>query len=72
MPECVALSIAHFDDNLTSTTATSDELRLLDAAQYLDGGPCEVAAVDGDEVDVGDVLDEDRWQLFALATPSRG
>jgi GAF domain-containing protein len=73
VPECVALSIAHFDEDLTFTlTATSDELRLLDAAQYLDGGPCEVAAIDGDEVDVGDVLDEDRWQLFALASAVGG
>jgi GAF domain-containing protein len=73
VPECVALSIAHFDEDLTFTlTATSDEVRLLDAAQYLDGGPCEVAAIDGDEVDVGDVLDEDRWQLFASASAVQG
>jgi GAF domain-containing protein len=73
VPECVALSISHFDEDLTFTlTATSDELRLLDAAQYLDGGPCEVAAIDGDEVDVGDVLDEDRWQLFASASAVHG
>ena len=73
VPECVALSIAHFDEGLTFTlTATSDEVRLLDAAQYLDGGPCEVSAVDGDEVDVGDVLDEDRWHLFALASAVHG
>jgi GAF domain-containing protein len=32
----------------------------------------EVSAVDGDEVDVGDVLDEDRWQLFALASAAHG
>jgi GAF domain-containing protein len=73
VPECVALSIAHFDEGLTFTlTATSERLRILDAAQYLDGGPCEVAAVAGDEVDVGDVLDEDRWQLFALASAVHG
>jgi GAF domain-containing protein len=73
VPECVALSISHFADDLTFTlTATSGELRLLDAAQYLDGGPCEVAATDGDEVDVGDVLDEDRWQLFASASAVHG
>jgi GAF domain-containing protein len=73
VPECVALSISHFDEGLTFTlTSTSDELRLLDAAQYLDGGPCEVAAVEGDEVAVGEVLDEDRWQLFALASAVHG
>jgi GAF domain-containing protein len=47
-------------------------MRLLDAAQYIDGGPCEVAALSGEEVDVGDVLDEDRWQLFALASAIKG
>lgn len=68
VPECVALSIAHFDADLTFTlVATSDEFRILDAAQYLEGGPCEAAALDGDEVEVGDVMNEDRWQLFALA-----
>jgi hypothetical protein len=57
VPECVALSIAHVDEGLTFTlTATSKGQRILDAALYLDGGPCEVAAVGGDEVDVGDVL----------------
>jgi GAF domain-containing protein len=73
VPECVGMSVSHFDDDLTFTLlATSDRLRLLDAAQYLDGGPCEAAALDGDDVDVEDVLDEDRWQLFALASAAQG
>jgi GAF domain-containing protein len=68
VPECVALSISHFEADVTFTlVATSDEFRILDAAQYLAGGPCEAAATDGIEVEVGDVLNEDRWQLFALA-----
>jgi GAF domain-containing protein len=73
VPECVALSISHFDEDVTFTlVATPVESRLLDAAQYIDGGPCEVAALSGEEVDIGDVLDEDRWQLFALASAIRG
>jgi GAF domain-containing protein len=75
VPECVGMSVSHFDDDLTFTLlATSDRLRMLDAAQYLDGGPCEVAAIDGADidVDVDDVLDEDRWQLFALASAAQG
>ena len=68
VPECVALSIAHFEADVTFTlVATSDEFRILDAAQYLAGGPCEAAAAEGDVVEVRDVLNEDRWQLFALA-----
>jgi GAF domain-containing protein len=73
VPECVAISISHFDRDLTFTlVVTSDEFRVLDAAQYLEGGPCEAAAIEGDEVHLPDVLDEDRWQLFALASAIHG
>jgi GAF domain-containing protein len=73
VPECVGLSIALFDDDLTFTlVATSDRCRILDAAQYLDGGPCEQAAVNGEDVPVDDILDEDRWQKFALASAAAG
>jgi GAF domain-containing protein len=73
VPECLALSISHFDDDLTFTlVSTSDEVRIVDASQYLDGGPCESAANDGDAVYLGDILDEDRWQWFALAAAAHG
>jgi GAF domain-containing protein len=73
VPECVALSIALFDDDLTFTLlATSERMRIVDAAQYLDGGPCELSALNGEDVAVDDILDEDRWQLFALATAATG
>jgi GAF domain-containing protein len=73
VPECVALSIALFDDDVTFTLlATSDRMRIVDAAQYVDGGPCELSALDGADVAVDDILDEDRWQLFALATAATG
>jgi GAF domain-containing protein len=73
VPECVAISISHFEGDLTFTlVTTSDELRVVDAAQYLDSGPRESAAIDGDEIDIGDVPDEDRWQLFALASAITG
>lgn len=73
VPECVALSISHFDHDLTFTlVSTADDLRIVDATQYLDGGPCEAAATDGDDIYLGDILDEDRWQLFALAGAAHG
>jgi GAF domain-containing protein len=73
VPDCVAISISHFDQDLTFTlVATSDEFRVLDAAQYLDGGPCEAAAIEGAEIHLDAVLDEDRWQLFALASAITG
>jgi GAF domain-containing protein len=73
VPECLGVSISHFDDDVTFTLlATADRLRILDAAQYLDGGPCEVAARDGRDVVVGDALDEDQWQLLAVAGAVQG
>ena len=39
VPECVALSVSHFDNDVTFTlVVSSDEFRVIDAAQYLDGG----------------------------------
>jgi GAF domain-containing protein len=68
VPECVGMTIARFDRDLTFTVvATTESLRLLDATQYLAGGPCEFAAWEGAEVDLPDVLDEDRWPIFARA-----
>ncbi len=73
IPDCLGLSIAYFDSGLTFTLlATKERLRTLDAAQYLDGGPCQVAAESGEPVEVQDLLDEDRWQLMALASASAG
>jgi GAF domain-containing protein len=73
VPNCVGLSIAWFDEGLTFTLlTTTDRLKVIDAAQYLDGGPCEMAALDGEEVDLGDILDEQRWQLFGAAVGAAG
>ena len=71
VPECVGLSLAYREHGVTFTLVASDEtIAALDAAQYLDGGPC-LAAVDREEIlefNEGDVLDEGQWQLFARGT----
>jgi GAF domain-containing protein len=73
VPECVGMTIARFARGVTFTlVATSETLRILDAAQYLAGGPCERAAVEGAEVDLPDVFDVDRWPFFALASAKAG
>jgi GAF domain-containing protein len=73
VPSCVGLSIAWFDEGLTfSLLATAESLAVIDAAQYLDGGPCEVAAGGSEEVDIPDILDEQRWQLFGAAAGAIG
>jgi GAF domain-containing protein len=75
VPECVGLSLALLEQGLTFTLqASSEEIAALDAVQYLDGGPC-VDAADSDETieaHVGDLIDEDRWHLFARASAAAG
>jgi GAF domain-containing protein len=75
VPELVGLSLGVIEDGVTLTlVASTEQLAALDAVQYLDGGPC-VAAVDRAEplnVNVGDLLDEDRWGLYARASAAIG
>ena len=73
VPDCVGLSIALLGELGYTFTflATDDDLRLVDGAQYLDGGPCE-AAVDRDVLVEADLLDERTWYLAALAAASTG
>ena len=76
IPECVGLSLTLYDEDLTFTLVASS-LPLadaIDAMQYLDGGPC-VQAVhdDAHRVEaVDELLDEDRWALFAQASAAGG
>jgi GAF domain-containing protein len=75
VPECVGLSLALLDDGLTLTLVASD-LRAagVDAAQYLEGGPC-VAAVDerrSISVTQDDLLDEHHWQMYAQVSAAAG
>jgi GAF domain-containing protein len=76
VPELTGLSLALARDQLTFTlVASSDEVAALDAAQYLDGGPCvEVGEgrVDVQQFSGADPLDEERWHLFANATAAHG
>jgi GAF domain-containing protein len=71
VPECVGISVSSNVDELTFTVvATAAEIAVLDAVQYVTGGPC-VAAVAEDRVvafERDDPLDERRWQLFARAS----
>lgn len=74
VPDLVGVSLSRLDEGLVFTLVATDlEVAVLDAVQYVAGGPCvegaervEVAGFDED-----DVLDEARWQLFAEATAAR-
>lgn len=73
VPDLVGVSIAGFDHGLTFTlVASAAEVAVLDAVQYLAGGPCvEGAHTDQVMEYEPDVLGEDRWRLFAEATAAR-
>jgi len=73
VPECVGLSLALLQHGLTFTLASSDaRIAGLDAVQYLDGGPCIDGAADGREIEVGDLLEEQAWRMFAEASAAAG
>jgi GAF domain-containing protein len=75
VPECVGLSLALLEEELSFTlVASHEEIAALDAVQYLDGGPCVEAAHEGAvlQVDADDIEDEDRWQLYARASAAAG
>lgn len=75
VPECVGLSLASLYDGITLTlVASSDEIAILDAVQYLDGGPCVQAAHENQILDVNadDLLSEDRWMMYAQASAAHG
>src|SRR4051794_12141910 len=70
VPDLVGVSLAALDHGLTLTmVATAADVAVLDAVQYVGGGPC-VEAGGRDQIveDDIDVMDEDRWRLFAEAT----
>jgi GAF domain-containing protein len=66
-PECVALSLSIVDGDLTFTVAADRPgASLLDAVQYLDGGPCLDAVQGCHLATTADLpLDEGVWQMFA-------
>jgi GAF domain-containing protein len=75
VPECVGLSLTLVDEDITLTMVSEGAATLaLDAMQYLDGGPCVLAAETNQRVDINeaDLFDEDRWSMFALASAAAG
>jgi hypothetical protein len=75
VPEIIGVSLGLPADEFTFTlVASSEEVRQLDATQYLDDGPCVEALHTGDtiETDMSQLLDEDRWLMFARASSAYG
>ena len=76
VPQCMALSLGLLEEGLTFTLVSETrDVAVLDAIQYIDGGPC-VTATGGGEVQVAQaaelVTDEDLWLLFARAQSVAG
>lgn len=75
VPECIGMSVAVHADRLTFTlVATDAEVAAHDAAQYASGGPCVDAALSNEvrACTAEDLLDEERWRLFAQSAAARG
>ncbi|MCW2847342.1 MAG: hypothetical protein JWR90_1316, partial [Marmoricola sp.] len=74
--DCVGLSLAWLDRGVAFTlVATDEDIAVLDAVQYLAGGPCVDAVAndqnEGIEVHEQDLLDEDSWRYFSQATAAK-
>src|SRR3954453_16197867 len=74
VPSCTGVSLTVVITGEPFTlTATTPEVALVDAGQYLDdSGPCLAAAEAGDPVAVPDVLNEEQWQAFGLSSAAVG
>jgi GAF domain-containing protein len=74
VPDCVGVSLTVADGDLTFTMMVDRPgAALLDAMQYLDGGPCVAAVEHGQLWTTQDLpTDEEMWRLFAQAEALTG
>jgi transcriptional regulator with GAF, ATPase, and Fis domain len=75
VPECIGMSVAMRSLGVTLTlVSTHRQVAILDAMQYLDGGPCVEAAEQGEllELTAEELLDEASWQLFSHGAAAYG
>jgi GAF domain-containing protein len=76
VPSLVGLSLSVVSEGVTFTLiAPNSAVAALDAAQYIDGGPCvDVVTEPGNSIETGidDLLDEGRWTVFARSSAAAG
>jgi GAF domain-containing protein len=76
VPELIGLSLSVVEEGVTFTlVAPNSAVAALDATQYLDGGPCVEAVNEPGKVietHIEDLLDEDRWTVFARSSAAAG
>src|ERR1700712_127007 len=72
-PTCVGVSVTVVDGEVPyAVTATSPDIRVVDATQYVADGPCIATAVEGGTTEVPEILNEERWQLYAQVAAAEG
>jgi GAF domain-containing protein len=79
VPEIVGFSLRHVQYGLVFTLAATDvDTAVIDAAQYLGGGPCVEASTGAHTEtwtlpeDPEELLDERRWAMYARASAAAG
>jgi GAF domain-containing protein len=77
VPDCIGMSVTMLEHGVTFTLVASDEaILVLDAVQYLVGGPCLRAVYDEEVLETetadGAAMDERGWRLFADVSAARG
>src|SRR4051794_24582082 len=73
VPSCVGVSVGVVQFGLTFTlVSTAECASAMDAVQYVAGGPCVDSGLGQVELVVDDVLDERRWQQFAVSSAAAG
>jgi GAF domain-containing protein len=75
VPDCIGISVASTQHEVSFTVvASTEEIALMDALQYLAGGPCLEGAA-GErvlELDQAALMSEDEWRVFARSSAARG
>jgi GAF domain-containing protein len=72
VPSLVGCSLTvHVQGQPFTMSSITEDALILDATQYLDGGPC-VDALEGSPVPVDNVLDEERWRLYRHTATGMG
>ena len=76
VPDLIGLSLSVVEEGVTFTlVAPNSAVAALDATQYIDGGPCVEAVNEPGkiiETQIEDLLDEDRWTMFARSSAAAG
>lgn len=78
VPDLIGVSVARVQEGLTFTLVASDEdIAVLDALQYVGGGPCVEGAASGEVQETRPPgapgpLDEEAWRMFSSGSAAHG